>query len=332
MIWKTRSSDKLQASKKLAAFVTRHLPVNIRRVRMWRDQIYIALGAGGWEEDDSLDRKWPDSLQKTQGQKSRMKMALDLTDWMQRRTYFTGRFYQEDLEELLSAILRPGDNFVDVGANIGLVTLHAASIIGKTGRLWAFEPNPPVFARLVQHLRMNALDTSRTFNVGLGKRRGKLTLNLFGRHTGKASLLDHGSEIAKTVQVEVWRGEDALEELDVTRPTVFKIDVEGFEAPVLQGLGKLLHAEVALVIEISESWLEAAGSSAAELFGHLDQCGLKPFVFELVDARFSRRLVVRPLEILPGSDQYDCLFMRVDSNFAHRLQSILQPTYTTPVN
>src|SRR5690242_19101557 len=101
----------------------RHLPVQLRRVRVWRDRLYQALGGGGFDEDDQLDASWPSELQgPIRGRVSGMRMTLELTDWCQRRTYFTGRYYQEDLEELLSRLLRSGDNFVDVGANIGLVT------------------------------------------------------------------------------------------------------------------------------------------------------------------------------------------------------------------
>jgi FkbM family methyltransferase len=286
---------------------------------MWRDWAYEALGAGGWDDNALVDRNWPSTPQVIRGRLTSRKMALDLTDWMQRRTYFTGRFYQEDLEELLSALVAPGDNFVDVGANIGLVSLHAASLIGQSGQLWAFEPNPEVFARLKRHLEMNGLVRSRAFNKGLGSESGKLTLNLFGRHTGKATLVDRGAPAARTVTVEVCRGDEALKDLDPTRPTIFKIDVEGFETPVIRGLEKLLDGNVAVVIEVSKSWLTLAGSSAEELHGLLTGHGFEPYGFELAESRMTRRLVVRRLPGVLEDDQCDCLFMRPHSVFAKRL-------------
>jgi FkbM family methyltransferase len=286
---------------------------------MWRDWAYKALGAGGWDDNALVDRNWPSAPQVIRGRVTGMKMALDLTDWMQRRTYFTGRFYQEDLEELLSALVAPGDNFVDVGANIGLVSLHAASLIGPSGKLWAFEPNPEVFARLKRHLEINGLGRSRAFNKGLGSESGKLNLNLFGRHTGKATLVDRGAPAARTVAAEVCRGDEALKDLNPTKPTIFKIDVEGFETPVIRGLGKLLDGNVAVVIEVSKSWLKLAGSSAKELHGLLAGHELEPYGFELAESRVTRRLVVRRLPGMMEDDQYDCLFMRPDSVFAKRL-------------
>lgn len=308
----------LPIRKKVAAAIMRRLPVHVRRVRMWRDRAYQALGAAGWDDNEAVDRNWPSQPQIIRGRLSRMKMALELTDWMQRRTYFTGRFYQEDLEELLSALLKPGDNFVDVGANIGLVTLHAASIVGPS--IWAFEPNPDVYARLREHLEMNRLDPKRGFNLGLGDEADTLPMRLFGRHTGKATLVARdGREAEKTVAVEIMRGEEALSALDTTRPTILKIDVEGFEASVIQGLGKLLDGEVAVAIEVSPAWLERAGSSAERLHAMLGSHELKPYRFELTETRYSRALVIEPMNGPQLRDQYDCLFMRPDSVFAKRL-------------
>jgi FkbM family methyltransferase len=320
-----RHSGQLSMFKKLAATVMRRLPVEIRRVRMWRDDLYDALGAGGWDDNDAVDSNWPATPQIIKGRVSRMRTSLNLQDWMQRRTYFTGRFYQEELEEILSALLRPGDNFVDVGANIGLVTLHAASLVGSTGNLWAFEPNPDVFAHLERHLELNAI-RCRALNMGLGANSGTMSLKLFGRHTGKATLVDRIGEPARTLDVDIRRGDDVLDQLDITKPTVFKIDVEGFETPVIEGLGKLLDGEVALLIEVSRSWLERAGSSADELHSLLDKHGLSPFSFELTESRMKRTLAVNPLPGASGADQYDCLFMRRQSIFTDRLGPFIVST------
>ena len=245
-------------------------------------------------------------------------MVLDLTDWCQRRTFFTGRYYQEDLEELLGALLRPGDNFIDVGANIGLVTLHAASIVGNN--FWAFEPNPGVCERLRRHLEMNGLDRGRVLNCGLGSEPAQLTMKLYGRHTGKATLVSHDAPATQTVPVQVRRGDEALSGMDSRNATVIKIDVEGFEVPVLKGLGNILDGNVAVIIEVSRLWLERAGNSAEELHSILEAHGLKPHSFELAEGRTRRSLVVKRLDAPLGEDQYDCLFIRPTSIFVDRLR------------
>lgn len=315
----------------MGAFM-RHLPVEIRRVRMWRDELYRTLGGGTWEEDDAVDCRWPATPRgHILGRKSGMKMCLDLSDWAERRTYFTGRFYQEEIEEILTSLLRPGDNFVDAGANIGLVSLHAASIIGSTGGIWAFEPHPDTFRRLLNHFEMNELNSENLRNFGLGAKRTSLDMKTYGRHSGKATLVErHAARSANTITVDVHRGDESLASLDPKTPTVIKIDVEGFEVPVIEGLGDILDGNVAVLVEVSRAWLDAAGSSARQLHNLLQRRGLVPHTFEFGNERWRRRLIVRRVGGPLNLDQYDCLFIRPDSGFASRLSALTNITSSLP--
>ena len=200
-----------------------------------------------------------------------------------------------------------------------MVTLHAAQRVGSSGAVWAFEPNPEVYDRLLGHVDVNGLDRRRVLNKGLGVEAGTLTMSIYGRHTGKASLLSHASPSSKTVSVEVCRGDKALVQLDAQKPTVIKIDVEGYEVSVLNGLDGILDGNVAIVVEVSRTWLQLAGTTAAHLHHLLASHGLVPYSFEVNEKRVGRSLVVsrldRPLEL----DQYDCLFIRPGSVFEERL-------------
>ena len=63
--------------------------------------------------------------------------------------------------------LRPGDTFIDAGANIGLFTLLALSVVGDKGHVHAFEPNPLVAAMLRESLALNAADNVTVHEIGL---------------------------------------------------------------------------------------------------------------------------------------------------------------------
>jgi precorrin-6B methylase 2 len=69
-------------------------------------------------------------------------MELDLAAWSERSAYFLGRFYDLNLQMLMIQILKPGDRFVDIGANIGMLSILAARLVGPSGRVESFEPNP----------------------------------------------------------------------------------------------------------------------------------------------------------------------------------------------
>jgi FkbM family methyltransferase len=252
-----------------------------------------------------------------------MKMLLNLSDWAERRAYFTGRYYQEDVEELLSRLLRGGDNFVDVGANIGLLSLHAAALVGPSGTIWAFEPNPDTYQRLSRHFEINELTDVHLHQCGLGSEAGSLTMNVYGRHSGKATLVDQAANSANSMLVEVRRGDEALKELDAAKPTVVKIDVEGFEVAVLEGLSEVLKGNVAVIVEVSRRWLELAGTSATRLHELLEYFGLVPHEFYICERRFSRELIVVPAPGPLDLDQYDCLFTRPGSIFADRVGASL---------
>lgn len=69
--------------------------------------------------------------------------------------YFNGL---PDYSEMLFMrhYLRGGDNFLDIGANVGVYSIFAASLVGPTGRVHAFEPNPAVTEHLRENIRLNA--------------------------------------------------------------------------------------------------------------------------------------------------------------------------------
>ena len=59
-------------------------------------------------------------------------MHLNLADWSERQTWFLARYHELDLQLLMNACLRPGDRVIDVGANIGMLSLHAAWRVGPS--------------------------------------------------------------------------------------------------------------------------------------------------------------------------------------------------------
>src|SRR6185436_3078221 len=75
-------------------------------------------------------------------------VCLDLGDRRGRSHYFTGRFLDTANQALFESYLGPGDTFIDVGAHIGLHSLHASRLVGAGGRVLSFEPHPRSFGLL----------------------------------------------------------------------------------------------------------------------------------------------------------------------------------------
>jgi FkbM family methyltransferase len=135
------------------------------------------------------------------------------------------------------SVLKPGDTFVDVGANIGEFSLHAAERVGPTGRVLAIEPNPAVVKELRIILARRGIANVEVVPVAIGEEVGTATLYVF-KHHARSSLYRDGRanrytaqnanrERAVTVTVEPLAL--VLATLGITRVDALKIDVEGYE-------------------------------------------------------------------------------------------------------
>jgi FkbM family methyltransferase len=194
---------------------------------------------------------------------------LSLTPELLRTGDYDGRF-----REFVLRTVRPGARVVDVGANIGYFTLAMAKACGVHGHVHAFEPNPAVVPLLRDNVRMNDFDRRVTVHpVAAAARAGSVPFShnpafLGGSYVGAAN--QHGarpnSDEVEVIEVEAVRLDAVL--ADVRRIALVKIDVEGREADVLDGLVGLLdrNAIGALDLEILEDAIGNRWDAFAETF------------------------------------------------------------------
>ena len=177
--------------------------------------------------------------------------------------------YELDTHRQLRRILKPGSHFADVGANIGYFTTLAARLVGSTGRVDAFEPDPINRARLQEHLELNRMsDRVRVHPVGAGAEPGKVTLY----HPKPGSGINHGSaSIFQSVvgesdsyTIDIVRLDAALERV----PDLIKMDIEGAELNAIRGMTGLLRSErpPKLIIEHNHETTRAAGHTMGDIF------------------------------------------------------------------
>lgn len=176
-------------------------------------------------------------------------MSVRIAGWSNRATFFLERFYDFPTQLLLQRALNPGDTFVDVGANEGMMTLLASNIVGEQGTVIAFEPNPVPRRILRRNLARNRLINVELHGSGLGDQRSNLQLFVPHVNSGEGSFTPPSSDAAgEFITCPVSIGDDVIGD---RRPRVIKIDVEGFEAHVLRGLARTLARDrPILVMEI----------------------------------------------------------------------------------
>ena len=211
------------------------------------------------------------------------RMILRMDDWCERMTYFLGCYDSPDVHALLRTALKPGDTFVDIGANIGMITLMAARAVGAEGRILAFEPHPVTVERLRRVLDLNAVKNTTVYPIGLGDREGILPLQTIDQSSVWSSFAVRAELPGltyKTVNVPIRRADDSLPE-DLGPRTLIKIDAEGYECKVLEGMKNVLRKHPAVITEVEPDILKSAGSSTEELWKRMVDAGYDPFFCEL---------------------------------------------------
>lgn len=230
------------------------------------------------------------------------RLRLNLADYHQRGAYFLGRLFDLPVQVALLRAMRPGDEYLDIGANIGMTVLIGAYAVGPRGSVTAIEPNPSVCAELRSHVESNGLSWVRIIEAGFSDREQTLTLSVpptgntgagtFGvlppRHKGKTSA---------TYSVPVVIGDSHIKADGP--PLTIKIDVEGFETAAFRGLTRAITSrKPAIVAEVNPQMLSASGSSAAEFLGLLRGWGYEIFIpgAEARALRRTERFWLTPLD------------------------------------
>ena len=159
-----------------------------------------------------------------------------------------------------------GDTVYDVGANIGYVSLSLAKRVGVRGQVHAFEPVPHNAGLLRQNIALNHLHNVRVLNVAASNRRGEAVIRVAGS-LSMASLVWHQEDpAASELVIPTVVIDELVQQGDLPYPTFVKIDVEGAEGLVLQGMRRTLAAvKPVLFVECSEAGRETSWQLLHEL-------------------------------------------------------------------
>lgn len=168
-------------------------------------------------------------------------------------------------DRFLDAWLHEGDTVVDVGANIGATVLPAALRVGETGRVHAFEPHPVIAGYLRENLVLNGVANVQIHPLALGAAAGELAFTDLADDS-----LNRLAE-AGSLCVPVRRLDDVLG--DEGAIALLKVDVEGYEKPVLEGAAGLLDRVECIYFEAWEPLCSRYGYRAAELVALLLDLG-----------------------------------------------------------
>lgn len=183
--------------------------------------------------------------------------------------------------QLLQNILQPHDVVFDIGTYVdGWYSLLASQLVGRKGKVYAFEPIPIFFRRLKENVRLNNLSNIVLNNIALSKTSGKRYMYLAD---GESSFFKEYAQQRKGKSCE--RVLVVMDSLDsyvrrhsVHRIDFIKIDVEGAEMDVLKGaFYTIKRYKPDILLELIENNVRAGGYKPADVITFMNALGYKPY-------------------------------------------------------
>jgi FkbM family methyltransferase len=190
---------------------------------------------------------------------------------------FIGKFEEIEVNWFCNA-LKPGDIVFDIGANGGLYTLLASKIVGSTGHVYAFEPGERELALLHNNLEKNKVSNVTVINQAVSDR--KSNANFVVSQDGAMNSLAKNTHIYQdvidTTTVQTTSLDIFIDEFNIPKVDLIKIDVEGAEHLVLAGMKNLLSSSkgVKVLFECADSTASGFNYSAKDLLKELSENGL----------------------------------------------------------
>jgi FkbM family methyltransferase len=249
---------------------------------------------------------------------------LPLGDYVPTAIFLFG-IWEPVMTAYLMRTLKEGDIFIDIGANIGYYAALAGISVGSTGKVYAIEASPHIYTSLQETIATNKLPSVKAFNVAVTDKACDVSVWLadegnLSRTTIVESMIDR-ARAGFEAKVRGLPLDQILPVQDILDARVIKIDVEGAEWLVLQGIKALLPRlsdRTQIFVEATAKSLADVGVDMAQFLRLFTDAGFEPWV---VNAQFNEpyypmrdwERCITPLKNeLTESDQIDFLFRRAE--------------------
>jgi FkbM family methyltransferase len=268
-------------------------------------------------------RRRPTFVAALPGSKMGLRFEFNLHHDLAREVYFTGRYDAQEWA-LIRHFLRPGDTFIDVGANIGYFSLLAADQVGASGRIVAIEADPRIFATLSRISALNPAAPITLKHVAIGAEDGTLRLAGFDDAQDNWGIsrvvAENAPPAAGTFEVAARPLDPLLDELGIGTVDLLKMDIEGAEIFALRGMrdGLASGRYRRILLELHPAQLQEHGSSPLEVTRLLLSAGYRARVVDHSSETLRRAAyagdvraedVLRPFDAEAGFDAWPHLLL-----------------------
>lgn len=164
------------------------------------------------------------------------------------------RKFEPVISKAWANLLQPGDTVLDIGGNIGYHALLASHCVGPTGKVFTFEPSSRIFAAQAANIALNHATNVTAIQKAVSNMSGHVDLHYGGDNIqGNSSIFGTGDH-TDTERVECVSFDDIAALTDLSQVKLIKIDVEGAEGLVLEGMERYIETlprDVVVFLEIS---------------------------------------------------------------------------------
>ncbi|EGP92870.1 FkbM family methyltransferase [Nitrosarchaeum koreense] len=172
--------------------------------------------------------------------------------------------YEKFETDLVKQEIKKGDVVIDIGANIGYYTLIFAKLVGDTGKVFAFEPDPTNFELLRKNIEANGYKNVILEQKALSNKEGKVTLALSKQNTAGHHISSEQQDSKNSIQVDAIIADNYFKNFE-RKINFVKMDVEGAESIVLGGMTNMLrnNAELKMMVEYNPDAIKNMGLDPA---------------------------------------------------------------------
>jgi FkbM family methyltransferase len=211
---------------------------------------------------------------------------LNLPDSIQTSIFLRGE-WEPNISNLISSILRHGDVFVDVGANIGWHTIMASKLVGSEGSVFAFEASPSIYNVLLSNLARNNIQNVKTYNVAVADHHGSCRVfNAPTGNLGHSTIVDSlaakdGHIFESTMECDQLC--TLLDQNVLFNARLIKIDIEGAERMAIEGVAAFLgqfSEKSEWLIELSPEFSPNGQDDIDWIFDQFLSVGYRAFLIE----------------------------------------------------
>lgn len=220
----------------------------------------------------------------------------DLSDAFLRLIVIDGD-YESDFFRIADALLQAGGNFLDVGANHGLLSFGLAAKFDKRVRFHLFEPNPKLIASIEKTLKLYPTITPEISNVAVSDVDGTVQFWVDQNQTGASHITESGGTAVHAIKLDTY-----LKCTNLSQVALLKLDVEGYELNALRGAESALRNRqiCAVYFEYFEKYLIRV-TQPSKLIEYLDSLSYEICFCRMCDLENNNgRPVVTLSDGLPG--------------------------------